>query len=386
MKLAGIKVLDLSLFLPGPLMTQMMADHGADVIKVEPMPGGEPGREIGAKRDAVSVFFANTHRGKRSLSLDLKAPEGKEIFFRLAESCDVIIEAFRPGVVKRLGVDYESVAARAPHIVYASISAFGQTGPYVRRPAHDLATEALAGILSVNLGADDEPAIPGLACADMLSSMMTLSAVLMALLRRTETGEGDYVDVAMMDSLLAAMPNNLGPVFAERRAPRAKEERSWGGNAMYRIYETKDGKHVVMGAAEMHFAKNVLEKMGRPDLVELCEPPPGPNQDPVKAFLAGAFKTKTQDEWIAWFADVDCGFAPVQDLRQAVDDPQTRAREMILVDEHGWEHLGVPMKFTNEPGEPCLRLAELGEDGPAILAELGFDAAAIERLQKGRVI
>ena len=385
-KLSDIKVLDLSLFLPGPLMTQMMADHGADVIKVEPFPAGEPGRDIGAMRDGVSIFFANTHRGKRSLMLDLKSPEGKEIFFRLVERSDVIVEAFRPGVVKRLGVDYETVSARAPHIVYASISAFGQYGPYVRRPAHDLATEALAGILSVNLGPDDAPAIPGLACADMLSSMMALSAVLMALVRRGKTGRGDYVDVAMMDSLLAAMPNNFGPVFAEGRAPVAKEERSWGGNAMYRIYETKDGKHVVMGAAEMHFARNVLEKMGRPDLVPLCEPPPGKNQDPVKEFLAETFRTKTQAEWVEWFEGVDCGFAPVQNLREAIDDPQTRAREMVLTDAKGWEHLGVPMKFHHEPATPDLSLAERGEHGGEILTELGFDAETIARLKEQRVI
>lgn len=367
-------------------MTQMMADHGAEVIKVEPYPNGEPGRDIGAVRDNGTVFFANTHRGKQSIRLNLKSEQGREIFYRLADSADVVVEAFRPGVVKRLGVDYDTLKARAPHIVYASISAFGQDGPYVNRPAHDLATEALAGILSVNLGPDGSPAIPGIAAADMLSSMMTLSAVLMALLRRKDTGVGDYVDVAMMDSLLAAMPNNFGPVFAEGRAPNPKDERSWGGNAMYRIYETKDGKHVVLGAAEMHFAKNVLEKMGRPDLIALCEPPPGPNQDPVKAFLSETFKTRTQAEWIEWFADVDCGFAPVQDLREAADDAQTRARDMILLDDAGREHLGVPMKFANEPAQPILDLPGLGADADAILTALGYDEPQIASLRKSQVI
>ena len=386
MKLTGIRVLDLSLFLPGPLMTQIMADHGAEVIKVEPFPDGEPNRAIGASRDSVSVFFANTHRGKKSLRLNLKAPEGQAIFFQLAERSDVIVEAFRPGVVRRLGVDYDRVAARAPHIVYASISAFGQYGPYVTRPAHDLATQALAGTLSVNLGPDGQPAMPGLASADMLSSTMTLSAVLMALLRRQETGIGDYVDVAMMDTLMAAMPNNFGPVFAEGRAPAAKEERSWGGNAMYGIYETKDRKHVVMGAAEMHFAVNVLEKFGRPDLIPLCEPPPGPNQDPVKAFLAETFKTRTRAEWVEWFHDVDSGFAPVQDLREAADDPQARARGMILEDRHGWEHLGVPMKFSREPGTPDFALPSVGEHAEAILTELGYTVEAITALREANVI
>jgi crotonobetainyl-CoA:carnitine CoA-transferase CaiB-like acyl-CoA transferase len=372
MKLEGVRVLDLSLFLPGPLLTQMMADHGAEVIKLEPINGGEPNREIGVVRDGMTVYFANTHRGKKSVQLNLKTDEGREAALRLAEQADVMIEAFRPGVAKRLGVDYESVAARNPGIVYCSISAFGQDGPYVKRPAHDLATEALAGILSVNLGFDGKPAMPGLASADMLSSMMSLSGVLMALYRRKETGQGDYIDMAMMDSLIAAMPNNMGEVFGLKRPPVPTEERAWGGNAMYRIYETSDGKFVVLGGAEMHFAKAILTKMGRPDLIDLCQPPPGPNQDPVKQFLAETFKTRTQAEWVEWFADIDAAFAPVNDLRQAADDPQLRHRGMIFKDEHGWEHIGIPIRFRNEPGQPRLSWAALGEHTEESLRGVGF--------------
>lgn len=386
MKLEGIRVLDLSLFLPGPLLTQMMADHGADVIKLEPAGAGEPNREIGARRDGVTVFFANTHRGKRSIQLDLKSEAGREAALKLAERADVMVEAFRPGVAKRLGVDYESVARRNPGIVYCSISAFGQDGPYVRRPAHDLATEALAGILSVTQGPDGKPAIPGLANADMLSSMMGLSGVLMALLRRKDTGRGDYIDLAMMDSLIAAMPNNLGPVFAEKRPPNPKDERSWGGNAMYGIYETKDGKHVVLGGAEMHFAEAVMTKMGRPDLIAACEPPPGPTQEPARAFLRETFLTRTQAEWVEWFADVDAAFAPVNDLRQGCDDPQLRHRGMIFEDERGWEHIGIPIQFQNEPGRAVTRLAALGEHGEEILAEVGYSSAEIAAMKAAGVL
>jgi crotonobetainyl-CoA:carnitine CoA-transferase CaiB-like acyl-CoA transferase len=372
MKLEGIRVLDLSLFLPGPLLTQMMADHGAEVIKLEPINGGEPNRVIGAQRDGTTVFFANTHRNKQSVQLNLKTEEGVEAALRLAESCDVMIEAFRPGVVDRLGVGYDAVAACHPGIVYASLSAFGQTGPYAKKPAHDMATEAYAGILSVNLGPDGIPAIPGIANADMLSSMMGLSAVLMALYRRRDTGRGDYIDLAMMDSLIAAMPNNLGPVFAEKRAPNPKDERSWGGNAMYNIYETKDGKYIVLGGAEMHFATAILNKMGRPDLIEACQPPPGPNQDPAKTFLTEKFLSEFQAYWIDWFADVDAAFAPVNDLRQGADDPQMRHREMIIEDEKGWEHIGIPMKFRHEPGKVVFDLPELGQHTEANLRNVGY--------------
>ncbi len=382
MKLEGIRVLDLSLFLPGPLLTQMMADHGAEVIKLEPINGGEPNREIGARRaDGVTVYFQNTHRGKKSVQLNLKTEAGREALLKLAETADVMIEAFRPGVVKRLGVDAETVRARNPRLVYCSISAFGQDGPYVKRPAHDLATEALAGVLSCNIGADGAPTIPGIANADMLSATMGLSAILMALLRRTETGQGDTIDLSMMDSLMAAMPNLLGTVFAEKKMPVVRNERTWGGNAMYNIYATSDGKHIVLGGAEMHFAKAILTKLGRPDLIGACEPPPGPTQQPAIDFLRQTFATKTQAEWVEWFAVVDAAFAPVNDLRQACDDPQLRHRGMIFEDERGWEHIGVPIKFTAEPSAPTLSFAELGEHTADTLLALGYDSADIQKMR-----
>ena len=380
MKLQGIRVVDLSLFLPGPALTQAMADHGAEVIKVEP-PGGEPNRQIGLKRDGVSVFFANTHRGKRSLVLNLKTTEGVEALLRLAESADVLVESFRPGVVDRLGVGYAQISARNPRIVYASISAYGQTGPYREKPAHDLAVEAMAGVLSVNLGWDDRPWNPALAAADMLAANTALAGVLMALLRRERTGRGDYLDVAMMDALLAGMPNNYGPPMAEQRPPVAKDERSWGGNAMYRVYETEDGKFVALGGAELKFATNLLTALGRPDLIPLCTLPPGAGQRPVQEFLSAAFREKTQAEWVAWMADKDIAFAPVKSLREGLDDPQVRAREMVVLDDRGWEHIGLPIKFQDEPGRVDFDLPALGQHSADILRSLGYTAAELEAMK-----
>jgi crotonobetainyl-CoA:carnitine CoA-transferase CaiB-like acyl-CoA transferase len=380
-KLEGIKVVDLSLFLPGPAMTQVMADHGALVIKVEPLPAGEPNREIGPKRDGVSVYFANTHRGKKSLALNLKTAEGVEALLRLAETADVFVEAFRPGVVDRLGVGYRAVAARNPRIVYASISAYGQSGPYVDRPAHDLAVEAMAGVLSINLGWDDRPWNPGLAAADMLAANMALAGVLMALLRRERTGKGDYLDIAMMDALIASMPNNYGAPMAEKRQPVAKDERAWGGNAMFRVYETGDGRFVALGGAEIKFATNLLTALGRPDLIELCKLPPGPGQAPVRAFLSDTFRTRTQAEWVAWMADKDVAFAPVKTLREGLDDPQVRHREMVVLDARGWEHIGVPIKFEDEPGRIDFRPPALGEHSEDILRGLGYTEAELAQMK-----
>jgi crotonobetainyl-CoA:carnitine CoA-transferase CaiB-like acyl-CoA transferase len=386
MKLEGIRVVDLSLFLPGPLATQFMADHGAEVIKVESLDEGEPNRRIGPKRDGVSVYFANTHRGKQSLALNLKDPRGVEILLRLAEKSDVLIESFRPGVAARLGIGYAQVSRRAPGIVYASIAAFGQNGPYRDRAAHDLATEAMTGVLSLNRGGDGKPAIPALANADMLASMMTLSGVLMALYRREQTGRGDYLDMAMADCLLACLPNNMGTAMTERRQPDLKAERALGGNALYQIYETKDRDFVVLAGQELKFARNLLEPLGRPDLVELCELPPGPGQDPVRAFLRDIFVTKTKSEWIEWFRGRDVAFAPLRTLPEALEDEHFKARGMVLRDARGWDHLGVPIAFRDEPGRARFDPPALGGHTAGILRGLGYEDADIARLEAGGVV
>lgn len=380
MKLEGIRVLDLSLFLPGPLLTQMMGDHGAEVIKLEPVHGGEPNRQIGQMRDGVSVYFANTHRGKKSVQLNLKSEAGRELALKLAATADVVIEAFRPGVVKRLGMNYEEIVKVNPGVVYASLSAFGQDGPYVTKPAHDLATEAYAGVLSANLGFDGKPAIPALPAADMLAATIGLSSVLMALLRKKETGEGDYIDLAMMDSLVACLPNSMGAVFADKEPPEVRDERIWGGYAMYNIYETADEKYIVLGASEIHFAKNVLTKFGREDLLPLCEPPPGTRQEPVRVFFREQFVNQTQAYWVEWFEDVDCAFAPVNNLREAMNDPQLRHRQMIVEDDKGHEHIGIPAKFKNEPGRLDFHAPVLGEHNREIAESLGYSTDEIDRM------
>ncbi|HZN86830.1 MAG TPA: CaiB/BaiF CoA-transferase family protein [Burkholderiales bacterium] len=386
MKLSGLRVIDLSRFLPGPLATQLMADQGAEVIKVESVDEGEPTREIGAKRDGVSVYFANTQRGKQSLALNLKDPQGVEILLRLAEKSDVLIESFRPGVVDRLGIGYAQVAQRSPRIVYASIAAFGQTGPYRDLATHDLGTEAMTGVLSLNRGGDGKPAIPALANADMLVATMTLAGVLMALLRRQETGKGDYLDMAMADCLLACLPNNMGVAMAERRQPDPKSERTLGGNALYNIYETRDADFVVLGGQELKFAQNLLGPLGRPDLVELCRLPPGPGQDPVRAFLRETFLTKTKSQWVEWFKGRDIAFAPMKTLPEVLEDPHFKARRMVLQDARGWDHLGVPIRFAQEAAKPVLEAPAHGQHSGRILRDLGYADAEVARLKARGVI
>ena len=378
MKLEGLRVVDLSQFLPGPQLTLMMADHGAEVIKIEPPGEGEPGRHIGLVEGDHTVFFRNTQRGKKSFCVNLKSPEGREALLKLCESADVFVEAFRPGVVDRLGVGYDAVSARNPRIVYCSISAFGQSGPYCDRPAHDLATEALAGLVSLNQGNDGEPVMPHVPVADITASLHALAGVLMALYRREKTGRGDYLDIAMLDSAIAWTPNITASTFAEKRPPSIKDERSLGGAAFYNIYRTRDDRHVVLGAQELKFVRNLLGELGRLDLVELAERGPGAHQRPLTAFLREVFAGRSRAEWIDWFRDKDIGFAWVNDLREAFDDPQVNSRDMHLLDAQGHEHIGVPIKFLREPAAPRLSLPAIGEHNDEILRELGYDESAIE--------
>lgn len=386
MKLQGVRVLDLSLFLPGPHLTMTMADHGAEVIKVEPYPDGEPARQAMYSKSGHSVWFRNTNRGKKSIRLNLKDQRGREILLKLCETADVLVESFRPGVMHRLGVGFQTVAARAPQIVYCSISAFGQTGSYSTKPAHDVAVQAMAGILSVNLGSDQFPALPGVAAADAIGSLVAFSGIVMALLRQRSTGKGDYLDIAMYDALLSWTPHVLGPVFAEHRAPVPEHERSWGGAAFYNVYQTKDGKFIALGGVELHFAKNFLNKAGRPDLIPLCQQPTGPAQEPVKVFLRNFFGSRTLNECKAWLADVDVAWAPVRTLYDAVFDPATTERGMLVRDKDGVEHLGVPIKFNNEPAEPDFQCPRLGEHTSEILKTIGYSDAEVVTLTREHVV
>jgi crotonobetainyl-CoA:carnitine CoA-transferase CaiB-like acyl-CoA transferase len=385
MKLDGIRVLDLSSFLPGPHLTLMMADHGADVIRIEP-PSGEPTRQIGVRQAGSTVYFRNTQRGKRSLMLDMKKPEAVEIFLKLAERADVIVESFRPGVVDRLGIGYAAVSARAPRVIYCSISAYGQDGPSRDRPTHDLGIQAEVGLLSAGLGSDGKPAMPSMPAADATASLMALSGILMALLRRTRTGRGDFLDIAMMDSLLAWMPNSMGPIFGENRMPTPRDERIWGGHAMYNIYETRDGRHLVLGGSELKFTQNLLTDLGRPELVELCKKGPGPVEDPVREFLRTTFRQKTLAEWETWFKGRDIAFSPVKDILEAVHDPHVAHRRMVVTDGRGLKHLGIPIKFRDEPGRINFDWPELGQHGPEILRAAGYSEADVARLKKDAVI
>ncbi|MBL6852626.1 MAG: CoA transferase [Alphaproteobacteria bacterium] len=368
MKLTGVRVLDLSQFLPGPHLTMTMADHGADVIMVEPKNGiGEPTRRMGTvAKDGERVWFRNIARGKRSVVLDLKNKDDLDTFLKLADEADVIVEAFRPGVVKRLGIGYEAVAARNPRIVYCSISAFGQNSPYRDKPSHDLGVQAMAGTLDLSRGfADDKPNMPNLVAADMASSLTALSAILMALLAREKAGRGDYIDIAMYDSLIAWTPNITGAVFGEDAAPVPRLMRNYGGQAMNRIYETTDGRFVVLAGNERKFCENLLTALGRPDLVDLAAGEPGDSQKPLIDFFTRTFALRTRAEWEIFLEPIDLCWGAVRSLKEGFHDRHSMERGMLLHDRQGNPHIGPAIRFAGDPAQPQFDLPSYGAGAAA---------------------
>ena len=390
MKLEGLRVIDLSMYLPGPHLTLMMADHGAEVIRVE-APGGEPSRKYGPFEpddagNPQSVWFRNYHRGKKSIVLDLKTPAGKEILLKLAETADVFVEAFRPGAMDRLGLGYAQLKARNPRLIYCSVSAFGHTGPLSSKPTHDMGTQALAGTLALNDNGDGMPVVPGLPGADMGAGMAGLIGVLMALYRRTITGQGEHVDASMYDILLSFTGHLNGTVLTEGKAPETRTGRSIGGAAFYNVYATKDGRHIALTGRELKFAESLLGYLGRPDLVALCAQDDCGAQEPVKEFLRDAFKQRTQAEWVEALSKLELGWAPVLNMVEAFAHPHMTARGMLLTDDRGRKHIGNPVRFVEEPAQIDFHSPALGEDAPDLLGELGYTAAQIADLRRDGVL
>ncbi|MFZ4687836.1 MAG: CaiB/BaiF CoA transferase family protein [Polymorphobacter sp.] len=341
-KLDGIRVVDLSQYLPGPMLTGMMADQGASVVKVEP-PAGDPARAMGPFEAGHGVWFRNLNRGKAAVTLDLKSDAGKAALWALIAEADVLVEGFRPGVMARLGFDYATVAARHPGIVYCAISAFGQTGAMADHPAHDMGVWAESGLLALNDGPDGTPVVPGVPAADMAAGLTGLAAVLMALLGRARTGRGDFIDIAMLSSLMPWSVHIAGAAIAGGPAPQSAEQRSLGGAAFYNVYSCADGRHIVLCGREPKFARTLLTDLGRPDLIPFAAAEAGPPQAPLRAFLAETFAQRTKAEWTDWFRGRDVAFAPVRDLADGLS-----RSGMVVTDADGAHHVAPAIRFAGE--------------------------------------
>ena len=269
MPLEGIRVLDLSTMYPGPVCTMTLADFGADVIRVEPTNGGDLWRYSLPLVNGLGMPYLQVNRNKKSICLNLKSTSGREIFYHLAENADVVVEQYRPGVAKRLGVDYETLEKINPKIVYCSISGFGQTGPYRLKAGHDINYISYAGILGLTARSNERPTIPGVQVGDVCGgALYALSGILIALIGAKQTGRGQYIDTAMFDGAVSMMHWNASSYLANGEAMQPQGNILIGQLACYNVYETKDGRYISLGAVESHLWTNFCEKIGHPEFAD----------------------------------------------------------------------------------------------------------------------
>jgi len=387
--LAGIRVLDLSRLLPGPFCSMLLADFGAEVIKVEDPRGGDYIRQWPPRIGKNSGFHVVLNRNKRSCTLNLKARAGKEIFRQLAGSADVVLEGFRPGVMARLGLDYRSLHAINPRLVYCSVSGYGDHGPRAQRAGHDINYLALGGILSHS--GRRHPTLSGVQVADLGGGgLLAAFSIVMALLVRERQGAGQYLDISMLDGSLLWNCLRWGKYLADGEIPRPGDDMLNHGFACYNLYETRDGRYMALGAIEPQFWEAFCAAVARPEWRRANYFEPGPHQEDLKVAVAGLFREKTQAEWVAHLAQHDCCCEPVLNLDEAMNDSHTRARQMVvdLVHESwgAYRQLGVAPKFSRTPGTLRSHAPELGEHTEAILQELGYAAAQIGELRRQGVV
>jgi crotonobetainyl-CoA:carnitine CoA-transferase CaiB-like acyl-CoA transferase len=386
--LAGLRVLDLSRLLPGPYATLVLADLGADVVRVEDPSGGDWIRWVPPLVREQSGLFHALNRNKRSLALDVRRKEGAAAFRRLVRSADVVVESFRPGVLERLGLGWPALRAENPRLVLCSITGYGQDGPHRHRAGHDIDYCAVAGVLAVN-GPEERPLPLGVQVADLAGgSWPAVAGILAALLRRGATGVGAHVDVSMAEGALALLAMPLGAADA-RGTPLARgRETLNGGAACYGVYRTKDGRFVALGALEPRFFAGFCGAVGRPDLVErqLDDGGRGPREE-----LEAIFAARTRDEWEAFAAAHDVCVAPVLEGDEPRADPQLRHRGAFVEVETPWEGRAIPgvatpVRFAGEGGRVHAAAPRLGEHGDAVLVEAGFGPGEIAALRDAGIL
>jgi crotonobetainyl-CoA:carnitine CoA-transferase CaiB-like acyl-CoA transferase len=385
--LAGLKILDLTRLLPGPVCTLHLADLGAEVIKIEDTGAGDYARTmgLGAAPGEDSFFFRVVNRNKRGMRLDLKQPAGVAVFLRLACDADVIVESFRPGVVDKLGVGYEAVKALNPRIVYCAITGYGQDGPWRDRAGHDLNYIATAGVLDQIGTQDGDPAIPNLQIGDLLGGALTATmGILAAVIGAKATGQGRYVDVAMTDATFAHAYTGLLSVLARGQTlPRGVDDLS-GGLPGYGLYRTQDDRWLAVGALEPKFWQVFCDAIGRPDLKPfgLARGAEGVR---TRRELEALFAAQPLAHWAALFDTVDCGVTPVLRFEEAMANPQLMARGM-LPEIDGLKQFAPPFKMSGLEFSVRQPAPKVGAHGTAILRAAGYDDAAIERLRTQGVI
>ena len=392
--LEGLRVLDLSRLLPGGFCSLLLADFGADVVKVEDTGMGDyvrwaPPYYEGAEQSARSALFLSLNRGKRSIRVDLKSERGKEVLLRLVKDADVVLESYRPGVLDRLGVGYERLRQENPRLVYCAITGYGQDGPYRDRAGHDMNYLGLVGLLGLTGDEDGPPVQAAGQIADLGGgALMAAFGILAALRERDRSGEGQFVDISMADGALSWLAMVAARYFAESDPPRRGELELAGSLVCYRPYRCSDG-WVTLGALEPKFWQAWCRGVGREDLIEFQFDRPG---SATHRQVEDIFLQRTRDEWQAFAAEHDCCLEPVLELDEALDSELVRARAMVsFLDQPGVAEpvklLGVPVKLSRTPGDANSRPGPaLGEHTREVLLEAGFGEEEVGRLLDGGAV
>ncbi|MCI0475110.1 MAG: CoA transferase [Anaerolineales bacterium] len=379
--LQGIRVLDLSRLLPGPYCTMLLADLGAEIVKIETPGLGDylrviPPYVLDATGTQVSALFQLLNRNKQSVALNFRNPRGKEVLSRLAKTADVLVESFRPGAPARWGIGYEQVRALNPRLVYCSLSGYGQSGPYRDRAGHDLNYLALSGLLAVNGVADGPPIPPGAQIADLSSAMLATTAILAALIGRAQTGAGQYLDIGLFDGALSWAGTIVGATYAAgEKTARGKMQLN-GGMACYNVYATRDGKHVALAAIEPHLWASFCKAVGREDLIARAQ------EFAAVSEVAAIVQTRTLAEWIEFAKTVDACIEPVREFGETLNDPHAKARGLIA-EIGGIKQIGSVFTFADVAPTPAPRQ---GQHTRAVLRAIGMSDAEIGELERGEVI
>lgn len=396
--LAGIKVVDFSRLLPGPWCAQMLADMGAEVVKVEQPCIGDPARHNQPDYRTGSVYFHGVNRGKRSLALDLAAPEGREVALRLIDGADVLIESYRRGVTTRLGIDADQARVRNPRLIYCSITGFGQDGPLAPVPGHDLVIQAMSGLMGTQPAAPgDPPTVPGFQAADYAGATSALTAILAALLRRQQTGEGAYLDISMFDSLFAmlnvVMTGALARAAGNHDGPWIEV---WGRNPRYATYATRDGGAVAVSLLETRTWEHFCRFIGRADLIAPDETPKdrhsthGDRSALYRSTLTAYFASQDRDEVAARLLAADIPICPVSTPDEALTHPHIAARGLVeWIDDPTQgriPRIANPLSRTGLADTRGLTAPELGADREAILEELGYGSEQRQALRAKGVV
>jgi crotonobetainyl-CoA:carnitine CoA-transferase CaiB-like acyl-CoA transferase len=391
--LDDIFVLDLSRILSGPFCTMMLGDMGATIVKVEPPPRGDDTRLWGPPFiNGISTYFLSINRNKRSIGLNLKSPQGQEVLWKLVDRADVLVENFRPGVLDKLGFGFDAVSARNPRLIYASISGYGQTGPYRNRPGYDVVAQGESGVVDLTGEPDRQPVKVGASIADIVAGLYAYQGILLAMLARHRTGKGQRVDIALLDGMISTLTYQAASYFATGKSPKRLGTRH-PSIVPYETFETRDG-FVNIGAANEKQWQNLCRALDVTDLAfdTRFNTMAGriSNYGELRAILDARLRKLSRAEAFELLARYELPVGPINTVAEVLEDPHIHAREMVKElthPEYGpLRYLGIPVKLSDTPGELQGPPPRFGEHNRNVLAELGYDDHGIDQLAMSNVI